>query len=141
MKYTVNETSILLRFDKGDLLVKNLTELVTNEDIRGAWLNGIGAAKWAELGYYNLDNKIYKWKKLDRLLEITSLQGNVSWCQGKPILHIHGTFADEEMRTYGGHLRELSVGGTCEVLLSKFSIREKLTRKRDDATGLTTLEL
>jgi len=140
VKYIIDDTRVLIRFDKGDLLVKNLTELVKSEDIRGAWLNGLGAALWVELGFYSLEQKSYQWEKLDKLLEITSLQGNISWHQNEPVAHIHGTFADDEMRVVGGHVKELSVGGTCEVILNRLSIGARLIRKKDDTTGLATFD-
>jgi len=140
VKYIIDDTYIVIRFDKGDLLIKNLTELVKSEDIRGAWLSGLGAAQWVELGFYSLEQKAYQLQKFDKLLEITSLQGNISWHQNEPVAHIHGTFADDEMRAFGGHVKELSVGGTCEVILNRLPIGTRLMRKKDDSTGFATFD-
>lgn len=139
MKYHFDGFNWLVRLDKGEQLVASLTELVKKENIQGAWLSGLGGALSVELGFYSLDDKEYKWKKLDQLLEITSLQGNVGWVGEEPALHIHGSFSDTEMKAFGGHVKEMTVGGTCEVMLHTF--QDKLTRSQNDEIGLKLLDI
>ena len=129
----------VVRLEKGEKLIESLTELVKKENIKGAWISGLGGAISAELGYYSLEEKEYHWKTLDKLLEITSLQGNVSWVDGEPKLHIHGSFSDENMQAFGGHVKELTVGGTCEVMMH--ALQAELTRSQNDDTGLELLDL
>jgi uncharacterized protein len=129
----------LVRLEKDELLVENLIKLVRAENIRGAWVSGLGAVQWAELGFYNLETQEYVWKKLDQELEITSLQGNIAWAGDKPVLHVHGSFSDQNMQAFGGHVKELQVGGTCEVLLHHWYEQQGLHRILDEATGLTLL--
>jgi uncharacterized protein len=140
MKVKFDGFNWLVRLEKGEFLVEELTKLVIQENIKGAWLSGVGAAQWAELGFYDLNAQKYNFKKLDQLLEITSLQGNVAWEGDKPVLHIHGSFSDEKMQAFGGHVKELSVGGTCEILLHRW-YADKLERSQDPATGLKLLDL
>ena len=130
----------LVRLEKGELLVENLTKLVKQEQVGGAWIVGLGAAQWAELGFYNLTSKAYKWRRFDQLMEITSLQGNVAWDGDEPVIHLHGTFSDESMQAFGGHIKELQVGGTCEILLHRW-YKDALTRQADPATGLNLLNV
>jgi predicted DNA-binding protein with PD1-like motif len=141
MKYRFDGYNWLVRFDKGERLVEGLTQLVRQEDIRGAWISGLGGALSAELGFYNLETQEYEWKKFDQLMEITNLQGNVAWQDDEPILHIHGTFSDKNMQAFGGHVKELVVGGTCEVLLHRWYEEEGLGRDKDQLTGLNLLDL
>lgn len=140
MKWKFDGYNWLVRIEKGEKLVETLTRLVKNENIKGAWISGLGGAEWAELGFYDLPTKAYKWQKLDRPLEITNLQGNVSWDGEEPVLHIHGTFSDENLQAYGGHVKELEVAGTCEILLHKW-YEQGLARSQDDETGLKLLDL
>lgn len=140
MTYSFDGYNWLVRFERGELLVEGLTKLISKENIRGAWVSGLGGAEWAELGFYNLDTKAYEWKKLDQLLEITSLQGNVAWQDDKPVLHLHGTFSDQSLAAFGGHVKELAVGGTCEILLHRW-YEAGLSRAHDDSTGLSVLDL
>jgi predicted DNA-binding protein with PD1-like motif len=131
----------LVRLQKGELLVEQLTKLVRQEDIKGAWVSAVGGALWAELGFYDLDAQEYRWKKLDQLLEITGLQGNIAWDGDEPALHLHGSFSDANMQAFGGHVRELAVAGTCEILLHRWYQPQGLKRTKDAATGLNLLDL
>ncbi len=144
MKYKFDGYNWLVRLEKGEKLVETLMQIAKDQKIGGAWISGLGACAWAEAGYYDLDTKKYNFKKLDGPLEILGLQGNVAWhpldSGNEPVLHIHGTFSDKEMKTYGGHVKELEVAGTCEVLLHRW-YEVGLERKMDDETGLNLLNL
>lgn len=120
--------------------MENLTKLVQAEDIKGAWLSGLGAAMWAELGFYNLENRQYEWKKLESMMEITSLQGNIAWNGDQPVIHMHATLSDKDMKAFGGHVKELEVAGSCEISLHRW-YGERLTRSPDGQTGLKLLDL
>jgi len=130
----------MVRLDKGERLIESLIKLVKQNEINGAWLNGLGAVKWAELGFYDLPNKKYEWSKINRPLEILSLEGNIAWINNEPIIHIHGSFSDDKMQTLGGHVKELEVGGTCEIIINTLNSSE-LLRLHDEDTGLNLLNL
>lgn len=140
MTYKFDSFNWLVRLEKGELLVEVLTQLVKDQKIKGAWLSGLGAAEWAELGFYDLPTKQYNWQKLSQPLEILSLQGNVAREDDMPVLHIHGTFSDQNMQAIGGHVKELEVAGTCEILLHRW-YHESLNRSQDPDTGLKLLDL
>jgi predicted DNA-binding protein with PD1-like motif len=139
-RYAFDGYNWLVRFDKGDLLVEGLTQLVRDENIQGAWVSGLGAALWAELGYYDLDKQAYEWKKLDGPLEIASIQGTVAWEGEEPVLHLHGTLADRQLRAFGGHIKELQVAGTCEILLHRW-YADTLRRVSSPPAQLKPLDL
>jgi len=139
MTYFFDGFNYLVRLEKGDLLVQQLTELVKQEKIKGAWISGLGGALWAELGFYQLETKEYEWKRLEKLLEITSLQGNVAWADSEPMLHVHGAFSDQNMQAFGGHVKELAVAGTCEVFLHLMQRDQPLTRSLSSDIGLKLL--
>ncbi len=141
MKAQFDGQNYLVRLEKGECLVENLTKFVAEKDIRGAWLNAIGGASWVELGFYQLENtQEYEWHRLEQSLEITGLQGNVAWHDGAPFLHIHGTFSDDQMLVFGGHVKELEVSGTCEVFIQVWA-KDKLQRSRNEEVGLKLLDL
>lgn len=129
----------ILRFDKGELLIETLLKFVKGHSVRSAWVQGIGAAVWAEVGYYNLQVKKYKFNKIEKLLEIGSLIGNITWLDGQPMTHLHIVLGDEKQQAYVGHLKELAVGGTCEVYLSTFD--QAINRRHDPATRLNLLDI
>lgn len=101
---------------------------------------GLGAAQWAEVGYYDFSSKQYKFQKYDGHIEVLSLQGNVAWDGDEPMLHIHGTFSDEDGKSFGGHVKEIEVIGTIEVFLHNWW-GDKLTRSLDEESGLKLLDL
>ncbi len=140
MKHQYDGFNWMIRLQKGESLVENLIKFARQENIRGGWISGIGGALSVELAFYDLPAKSYKIKEFDKLLEITSLQGNIAWVDKDPVVHIHGTFSDANMQSIGGHVKELRVGGTCEIFIHNW-FHDKLTRSIDDVTGLTLLDL
>lgn len=139
MKYVKVESDyFVVRLEKGELLVESLKKFAVEQKLEGAWLSGLGAALWAEIGFYELDSQRYVFKKLNKILEICSLQGNIAWTGQDPVIHLHGTFSDDTLQAFGGHVKELEAAGTCEVLVQ---LTEPLARKLDQATGLQLLDL
>lgn len=135
MTHRFDGYNYVVRLDKGELLVESLIKLAREQNLGGAWISGLGGALWAELGFYDLDKKAYQWKKFEKLLEITALQGNLAWEGEEPVLHIHGSFADENMQACGGHVKELQVAGTCELFMHVI-INQKLIRNESGEIGL-----
>jgi uncharacterized protein len=130
----------VIRLEKGELLIESLKRLAGELELKSVWLSGLGGALWAELGFYHLDTKQYSWQRFDRMTEITSLQGNLAWQDDKPIWHIHATLSDDTFHAFGGHVKELAVSGTCELLLHALQ-GEALARRQDPEIGLSLLEL
>lgn len=140
MNYIFDNQSWIIRLQKGELLVEKLTQFVQDQDVKGAWISGLGASLWVELGFFDLEKQKYHWKKFEYEMEITGIQGNLAWEGNKPMLHMHGTFSDQNMQAFGGHIKELQAGGTVEILLSRLD-ENKLERKMDLETGLKLLDL
>lgn len=105
--------------------------------VKEAWLQGLGAALSVELGYYHLDDQEYKWKQFDGPIEITGLNGNIVQKDGEEAFHIHATLSNENYAAIGGHVKSLTIAGTCEILVHKMDT--KLTRTRDEEVGLDLL--
>ncbi len=130
----------VIRLSKGELLVESLLKVAKERHLAGAWINGIGGAQWAEIGFYDLPKQHYVFKKIDQLLEITALQGTISLEKEEPAFHIHGTFSDTELRAFGGHVKELCVAGTCELYVHTI-FGPPLKRIHDDEVGLSLLQV
>lgn len=140
MRVTKDAYNHIVKLQKGDKLFESLTKLAKQDDIKGSWLMGLGAAQWAELGYYDFKTKEFTWKKFAGPMEVLSLQGNIGWAGDEVALHIHGTFCDEAGKSFGGHVKEIEVIGTIEIFLHNWW-GDKLTRSLDEESGLMLLDL
>jgi hypothetical protein len=139
MTYQFDGYNYLVRLQKDESLTEALSELAKKEQLGSAWLQGLGAAGSVTLGYYDLPNKQYLWKDVSELVEITSLSGNLAWVDGEPYWHLHGVFGDKNFASLSGHVKELSVGATCEIFIHPF--KKQITRTQNNEVGLNLLDL
>jgi predicted DNA-binding protein with PD1-like motif len=140
MQYRRTQNEMVIRLDRGEKLIENLNQLAMSENLQSAWLQGLGGAQSVELGFYDLETQQYNWRTFAKLMEITSLQGNLAWIDDQPKWHVHGALSGRDFGAIGGHVKELVVGGTCEIRLS-FLGDIPLRRRTDTATGLQLLDL
>lgn len=138
MQYYELTNGFTLVFKKGEPFIATLTDFCQAQGINAGFFHGLGGVLSVELGYYYLDSKEYEFKRLDEVLEIASLHGNVAIKDGQPFIHAHGVFSDAGLNTYGGHIKEMKVGGTCELQLQVFDT--KWHRKKDEDTGLSLID-
>lgn len=138
MNYIFDGYNYTVTLERGELLIASLMKIIKDRDIHSAWINGLGGATWVQLGFYDLEAKQYSWKRFDQLLEITSIQGNIAWQDNEPVIHTHGTFSSSDYNAIGGHIKELQVGGTCELHLHTI-FGNKLHRLNDRKSGLDLL--
>ena len=124
---------------EGEKLIESITDFCSSKKIAAATFTAIGALKEVELGFYDLAAREYHWKKIEAELELDSATGNVAILDGKPIVHAHATASDSGMQAFGGHLREATVGASCEVFLTP--LQGKIERKPDEKTGLKLMQL
>ena len=141
MTFAYDGFNYTLRFNKGEQFVEQLTKFVSDKNIRGGWIVGLGGFSWAEIGYYNLESQDYKWTKYDGPLELTNLTGNIAWKDNDLALHLHATISGIRLEAVAGHLKEAEVSGTVEIFLHVWDNPEGLNRSRDTDTGLNLLDL
>lgn len=138
MKIISNSGNVyILRFDAEEDVIEELGEFCKEERIEAGIFYGIGSCREAILAYYDLDRKTYVDKVLEDRLEVVNLLGNITKMENKIIIHAHGTVADSNFNTYGGHIKKLKVSATCEVILKSLSGR--IERRYDSETGLNLL--
>ncbi len=138
MKQFSNTHGDLLVLKRGEELHASLIAYVRDHDLTSAWVQGLGGSGTVTLGYYNFDTREYEWREFTDPLEILTLTGNMSIVDGEPFWHIHGSFGKRDFNLVGGHVRELVVGLTCELLITP--LEAPLTRTFDDETGLKLLD-
>jgi len=99
----------LFRVPEGVELIKYLTEFAIRNNIKMAYLSGIGAFSEVKMGYFVREKNAYEPIEYNRLMELISLTGNISIKEGKPVPHIHVVLGDRHGHTIGGHLLEAKV--------------------------------
>ncbi len=116
-------------------LLEELTNVCKTRGIELGRVEALGAVQKARIGFYNQETRTYQFIELDHSLEITNLVGNVSLKDGNPFVHAHVTLADEEGKSYGGHIAPGTVVFACEFVLEAFD-GPAFNRSPDEETGL-----
>ncbi len=104
----------LLVLQRGEDVLRSITDFVRDREIRGASLQGIGAVDLARLGQYDYERKDYRVVELRGALEVVGLIGNVALRDGVPFPHVHMTVTTQDGKAFGGHLLE---GSRCALTM------------------------
>ncbi len=135
---TKDEKTYLLRFDRGEEAMEGVRGFCVSEGIGAGYFSMIGAAESVIISFYDLGEKKYNDTILEGPLEITGVTGNIAKKDGGVVLHAHGTFSDNRFSTKGGHVKEILISATGEVVLTP--IRGVIERSYDDVTGLNLMQ-
>lgn len=128
----------ILRLEKGELIQEQVKQFCNENKVAAGWVSGLGGALWAEIAFYHLTEKAYEFDRIDELLEIASITGNVGQDKDGAALHLHVVVADENSHSYSGHLKEAAVAGTCEIYLRVFE--EPIVRIHSEEIGLKLMD-
>lgn len=142
MEYRKFGERYYIRMDKGDEILSSLSEICACEGIKTAKINGIGGCQKAVVGVFDLEKKDYDREEVNAMLELISLDGNVTYYESKPYIHAHATFAyqtqDGRSAVLSGHLLEAVIGLTGEIILTPAN--GVITRRFDDTLGIRIWE-
>lgn len=139
MKYIKNENVIVARLDIDDEIIASLETICKENDIKSARVHAIGAVKSATVAMFDFAKGDYNETKLDRFMELLSLEGNVTQMNGETYIHLHASFGDSEGKAYGGHLKNAVIGATCEMFIEP--LENVVNRIKDSDTGLNIFDL
>lgn len=134
MQYSKADDTYTIIINKGEDAIATIADFCTEEGISNAYFRGIGAVEQLECGYYDLEKKEYFFTTYDNMLEVASLTGNVMLKDDAPFVHMHGVFTDSTNNAFGGHVKEMRVGVTLEVILT--TLPSDHHRHLDEAIGL-----
>lgn len=134
-------TGFFIKLERGEKVMQTLTEFCEKRGIRSGVLQGIGAVKNTEIGYYNLEKREYFFKLIPEDREVASLTGNIAIVDGKPFVHAHAVLSamDDTLSCVGAHIKEAEVAVTLEVYLTPFQFN--FERAYDEDTGLKLLNI
>lgn len=136
MLVEVNPSKVIMgRLFYGKDLLQELNLICNENNIKLGRIEALGAVQRASLGYYRQPTHEYHFFVLEQPLEITKLVGNISLKESNPFVHAHITLADEQGKTYGGHLADGTIVFACEYIIQVFEGPD-LHRLFDEQTGL-----
>jgi uncharacterized protein len=128
----------LLVFHTGQEVMKGLLEFARKNKLVAGHLTGIGAISDAVIGYFDPEKKTYLRLHEAGQQELLSLTGNSALYDGAPFYHIHVALGLRDGQTRGGHLFEMTVRPTVELVLTTYP--KAVDRKIDPEWGLPLLE-
>lgn len=130
----LSDDTELIVFKKGQFVVEQITRHCKDKGIMNASFTGLGAVDYIECGYYNLAQQNYAFTTYDALCEVVSMTGNVMLRDEQPFVHLHAVFTDTKNNAFGGHVQEMRVGATLEVVMHTYPTKKE--RRHDPETGL-----
>src|SRR5207244_5896794 len=108
-----------LIFDKGDEVVRELTEFAKRHQLPAAHFTAIGAFSQVTLGYFDRARKDYTKIPLREQVEVLSLVGDIARQEGAPKVHAHVVVGKVDGTAHGGHLLDARVWPTPELGLTE----------------------
>ena len=130
---------IIMRIDRGEMLLDELNSVCRKYSVGCASVSGIGATDSFVCGVFNLETKEYKEFEFNGTYEILSLSGNITVKDGDPYIHLHICAGDELGKCIGGHLKQARISATCEIIISLIDC--KVGRVHDAGSGLNLLDI
>jgi len=106
---------------EGDEVATALSNFAREQKVVNARLQGIGAVRDPEVGWFDLERKQYKAMTFREQLEMLSLSGDiVLGPDGAPVVHLHALLGTSGGRALGGHLLHAITSPTLEVYVTAY---------------------
>ena len=138
MDYKKIGETYYIRMDRDDEVIANILDVCKKESIPSAVFSGIGGCKCAELQVFIPETGSFETEKIEGMLELVSLNGNVVRDnEGQLFHHTHALFSfkrDGQHGMAGGHLKSTTVLYTVEIELRP-TVGGAIGRKFDPETG------
>ena len=134
MNFRIDDGHVIMTLAKGDLINKTFETYAESNEIGCAWLNGLGALKNPEIGYYSMEKKSYERKIFFGNYELLTLIGNITIKQGKYFSHTHITFSDTNYQVFGGHLFDAKITAAGEFVMIRGN--KDINREMNQHIGL-----
>ena len=121
----------------GSKIPDDILAIAKKERVVTARVEAIGGVEELRLAYFNRHARRYEEHDFKEFLEVTGILGNVTLKDGKPFLHIHGTFGRSDLSTLAGHVMTAKVFPLLEVVITP--TRNRAVRRFDDSLGLNVI--
>lgn len=134
MEYRKFNNKYVVRLEKGEEVIEQITNVCKTNNIRLGSIIGIGATDNVKIGLYDVVEKTYHSNEFKDRYEIIGLNGNITRMYDEVYLHIHISVSDKEGKVYGGHMNHCYISATCEIIIDE--IDGEVARSYDDEIGL-----
>ena len=138
MEYRKYGDTFYIRMDRGDEIIEKILMVCKEEGIHLCTFNGIGGCGKAEIQTFIPETGTFEMRRLEGMLELVSLNGNVITDEnGDYYHHTHAVFAykvGEDHRVAAGHMKSIMVSYTAEIELRPV-VDGEIKRKYDSETG------
>lgn len=138
MEYRKYGDTFYIRMDRGDEIIEKILMVCKEEGIHSCTFNGIGGCGKAEIQTFIPETGTFEMRRLEGMLELVSLNGNVITDEnGEYYHHTHAVFAykvGEDHRVAAGHMKSIMVSYTAEIELRPV-VDGEIKRKYDSETG------
>ena len=138
MEYRKYGDTFYIRMDRGDEIIEKILMVCKEEGIHSCTFNGIGGCGKAEIQTFIPETGTFEMRRLEGMLELVSLNGNVITDEnGDYYHHTHAVFAykvGEDHRVASGHMKSIMVSYTAEIELRPV-VDGEIKRKYDSETG------
>jgi predicted DNA-binding protein with PD1-like motif len=124
----------ILALKMGENLFEGIMRCANAVNLKSASISGLGALDDVTVAYYNLATKQYQTKLFKGMYELISINGNITFLDGKRFIHIHAALGTDTYDVVGGHIMDAIVGPSAEITI--IPLDGQINRAYDEATGL-----
>lgn len=120
MEYKKYGQTYYIRMDKGDEIISGILDICRAEQIGSCIFNGIGGCSSAEIQTFIPASGSFETRKIEGMLELCSMNGNVITDGDAPCHHTHAVFSYKDAERHhiaGGHIKSIVVRYTAEIEL------------------------
>lgn len=124
----------ILALKPGENLFEGILQCANDANLKSASISGLGGLDDVSVAYYNLNTKEYQTKLFNGMYELISMNGNITFVEGKRFIHIHAAIGTDTYDVYGGHIMDAIVNPSAEITI--IPLADKIERAYDAGTGL-----
>ena len=114
---TRKNSPFILRLVEGESVFSALTICTRENQFGSAIFTGVGALSDLSIGFYHRHTQQQTIKNFADTYEIASLNGNITWVDNKPFIHIHASMSDDSFAVFGGHIIDAHASASTEIAI------------------------
>lgn len=101
--------------ERGVKIVDSLVKMTEATKIKSASLFGMAGFDDPVLGFFDIEQKSFIYKKFEGFYEVGSLVGNITTLNGEIIIHLHAVLGLKDYSAITGHLQDATISVTAEI--------------------------